>query len=267
MRAAVILALVGCSFEHGSLSGDASVSDVAGATDAAIDAGPPCDIHDFDGDGLGDACDLCPHIPSANANMDDDEAGDECDPRPLSPGEHRALWLAFYDAADINGWANTGNGGTWSVSNNLLHQTKNTNFALLDSPLSYSTDQYFAVSAQMVDQSSNEIGFCLSDIQPSQQYYCCAASNAAGPSVRAASQYSTSGTQIQSVAGFAGNLSAGQHVEMTGTLIGSQFKCQFTQDQAVSNAMTAAGGRVGPACFYATTKAEYRYIFLLTIGS
>jgi hypothetical protein len=199
--------------------------------------------------------------------MDDDEVGDECDPRPLSPGEHRALWLAFYSASDINGWVNTGNGGTWSVSNQLLHQTKNTNFALLDSPMSYSTDQYFAVSVQMTGTASEEAGFCLSDIQPSTQYYCCAASNAAGATVRAASQYAGSPGQIMAGASFAGNLGQGQHVEMTGTLIGSQFKCEFTQGQAVSTAMTAAGGRVGPACFYTVDPVDYRYVFLVTIGS
>ena len=119
----------------------------------------------------------------------------------------------------------------------------------------------------MVQPSSNEVGFCLSDIQPSQQYYCCAASNAAGPSVRAASQYTGSPGQISAPTGFAGNLSPGQHIEMTGTLIGSSFKCHFTQGAVTSNAMTAAVGRVGPACFYSTTPVDYRYLFLVTIGS
>jgi len=264
MRALVVLALSACSFEHGSLSG--------GGVDAAIvdgsrDSSMPCDIHDYDGDGLGDACDGCPHIPSpANSDMDDDGVGDECDPRPLSPGERREIWMAFYAEGDITGWNNTGGNGIWSISNNLLHETAE-GFSLLDSPASYSSDQYFAVSISMVQPNSNEVGFCLSDIQPSMQYYCCAASNAAGPSVRAASQYAGSPGQISAPAAFAGSLAPGQHIEMTGTLIGSQFKCRFTQGGVSSMAMTSAVGRTGPACFYTTTKVDYRYVFVVTIGA
>jgi hypothetical protein len=266
-RALLVLALAGCGFEHGSLStGDVD----AGPGDGARDGNAACDVHDFDGDGLGDSCDRCPHIPSAaNIDMDDDGVGDECDPRPLSPGEARVAWLAFYDAADITGWVNTNGSGAWSVSNNLLHQTNvpAPNIALLDSPSSYSSDMYFAASVQFTQPSSSEAGFCLADIQPGMQYYCCAASNAGGPSVRAASAYSTSGGQLSQSAGFAGNLGPGQHIEMTGTLIGNSFKCRFTQGGAVSNAQTAAAGRVGPACFYTVTPVDYRYVFLVTIGA
>jgi hypothetical protein len=265
MRAWLFLTLAACSFEHGALQTDGG-SDGRNP-DARGDGIAACDVHDFDADGLGDSCDKCPHIPSpANSDMDDDGVGDECDQRPLSPGEHRALWMAFYDSAEITGWTEPQNSvGAFNISNNLLHETMN-GFSVLDSPMTYTTDAYFDVSVQMVQPSSNEVGFCLSDIQPSMQYYCCAASNAAGPSVRAASQYTGSGGQISAAAGFAGNLAPGQHIEMRGVLIGNQFKCRFTQGQLESNAMTAAGGRAGPACFYSTTPVDYRYLFLVTIG-
>lgn len=267
MRALLFLLLAACQFEHGSLSTGDGGGGGGDGNDAMRDSGPPCDVHDFDGDGLGDSCDLCPHIASANIDQDDDGVGDECDERPLSPGEHRALWMAFYDPSEIAGWTEPQNSvGVWNVSNNLLHETMN-GFSVLDSPLTYTTDAYFYTSIQITQPNTNEVGFCLSDVQPSVQYYCCAASNAAGPSVRAASQYNGSPGQISSPTGFAGNLGVGQHIEMKGTLIGSQFRCRFTQGTAVSNAMTAAVGRAGPACFYTTTPVDYRYVFLVTIGS
>lgn len=266
MRTLLLLALAACGFEHGSLQG--GVTGDGGNPDASGDGMAACDVHDFDGDGLGDSCDKCPHIPSpANSDMDNDGVGDECDERPLSPGDHRALWLAFYDATEIAAWTEPQNSvGAWNISNNLLHETMN-GFSVLDSPMTYTTDAYFDVSIQITQPATNEVGFCLADIQPSQQYYCCAASNGGGPSVRAASQYAGSPGQISSPAAFAGNLGPGQHIEMSGVLIGTQFRCAFTQGQVMSTASTAAVGRAGPACFYSTTPVDYRYLFLVTIGS
>lgn len=267
IRALFLVALVsGCGFEHGALSSSGDARGDGVTSDTTGDSAAPCDVHDFDADGLGDSCDKCPHIPSpANADADGDGVGDECDPEPATPKEHRAIWFAPYDMSATSGWVNTNGNGVWTVSNQLLHETA-PGFSLLDSPMSYSTDAYFAVSVQMVQTNSNEVGFCLSDIQPSQQYYCCAASNTAGPSVRAVSAYTGSGGQIQGAAAFAGNLAPGQRIDMTGTLQGTSFKCHFTQGGATSNTMTAAGGRTGPACFYTTTPVDYRYVFVVTIG-
>jgi hypothetical protein len=271
MRALLVIAMVsGCGFEHGALSttgdarGDTQTADTM--ADTAVDTAVPCDVHDFDGDGLGDSCDKCPYIASANADMDGDGVGDECDPRPTMAKEQRTLWFAPYDMTAITGWVNTNGNGMWSVQNNMLHNAASA-FSLLDSPSSYNSDMFFAASIQMVQANSAEAGFCLSDIQPTTQYYCCAASNPGGtPSVRVASRYSTSGGEISVSAGFAGNLSPGQHIEATGTLQGSTFKCRFTQGLAVSNTMTAAGSRAGPAVFYTQTPVDYRYVFLVTMS-
>lgn len=267
MRALAVICLVGCNFEHGALPGDAT-----GVTpDTPIDGTQQdCGTHDFDGDGHFDGCDHCPHLPSAtDPDGDGDGVGDDCDPRPTLPGDARVIWLAFYDPSDIVGWKNTNGNGAWSVSGGLLHET-NAGFSLLDAPASYQ-DAYFATSLEVVQPTTNEIGFCLSDIQPSTQYYCCAAYNPGNtPGVRAASQYAGSPGQISAPASFAGNLGVGQHIEMVGTLMGTRFDCKFTQGASggpTSMANTTVGGKLGPPVFYTTAPVNYRYAFVVTIGS
>lgn len=50
--------------------------------------------HDEDGDGIVDACDVCPHIADpAQADGDGDHVGDACDPDPIMPAER----IAFFD--------------------------------------------------------------------------------------------------------------------------------------------------------------------------
>lgn len=51
---------------------------------SAPDAPPAClEIgHDEDGDGVDDACDVCPHIPDPQLDTDGDGVGDACDPNP-----------------------------------------------------------------------------------------------------------------------------------------------------------------------------------------
>ncbi|MDQ3365654.1 MAG: hypothetical protein M3680_09520 [Myxococcota bacterium] len=66
--------------------------------DAALD-GPdafPCAPvgHDEDGDGIDDACDVCPHVVDlAQADRDGDRVGDACDPNPDAPGDR----IAYFD--------------------------------------------------------------------------------------------------------------------------------------------------------------------------
>ena len=59
--------------------------------------GTACDLpagHDEDGDGVDDACDVCPHISDNQADADLDGVGDACDPLPL-PTEHIAMFDPF----------------------------------------------------------------------------------------------------------------------------------------------------------------------------
>jgi hypothetical protein len=102
--------------------------------DTILDAVDNCpqiantDQHDEDTDLVGDVCDNCPHV--ANAGQEDsgepgngqnaDGVGDVCDPSP-STREQIALFEPFTGDALPTGW--TVESGTWTVSNDALHQT------------------------------------------------------------------------------------------------------------------------------------------------
>jgi len=63
--------------------------------------------HDEDGDGIDDACDVCPHLVNADqADADGDRVGDACDPHPDVARDR----IAFFDpfTADRPEWTYTG---------------------------------------------------------------------------------------------------------------------------------------------------------------
>lgn len=67
---------------------------VDASSDARPDA-PPCAAlgHDEDGDGVDDACDVCPHlVDPQQGDTDGDRVGDACDPLPTSPTERIAYF-------------------------------------------------------------------------------------------------------------------------------------------------------------------------------
>lgn len=52
--------------------------------------------HDEDGDGIDDACDVCPHLADpAQVDSDGDGVGDACDPEPTNPRQHIALFASM----------------------------------------------------------------------------------------------------------------------------------------------------------------------------
>jgi hypothetical protein len=89
MRALVCVVLAGCRLHF-----DERVSDAF--------APPPCTPagHDEDGDGIDDACDVCPHVPDpAQLDGDGDGVGDACDPEPAVPRQRIVMFEPFTSTA------------------------------------------------------------------------------------------------------------------------------------------------------------------------
>ncbi|HEX5062346.1 MAG TPA: thrombospondin type 3 repeat-containing protein [Kofleriaceae bacterium] len=91
----------------------------SGSVDGPMGDGPGTDAfvcvtgpnHDEDGDGVRDACDVCPHIPdSAQADTDGDRVGDACDPEPNNARQSILLFDPFVTigASWTNGGATQG---------------------------------------------------------------------------------------------------------------------------------------------------------------
>ena len=260
MRSRIALALLlgGCSQVFGLEPPATAVDGSAPADTRDVDAPQGCDAHDFDGDGISDSCDMCPHVAGTNADSDGDGVGDACDPRPSMSGDQRLLWLGFYDPAAITGWVDPGGTGAWSVSGGMLMELA-TNSSRLNSPTSYATDIYFATSLQITQPVTNEVGFCAANMPP--QYYCCVANDGSMPVVGASTG------QVAYFDPFPGSLDPGKRVDITGTLTGSQFECRFFEAGATTEVLAPGGGNAGPVAFYATTPIAYRYLFVVAIGS
>jgi hypothetical protein len=91
VRLALVLAVAAC--------GRIGFSEVAPHHD--------CGGHDEDGDGIGDACDVCPHVADPDqADRDGDGVGDACDPNPDDPIDS----IAFFDpfVTKLPGWSALG---------------------------------------------------------------------------------------------------------------------------------------------------------------
>ncbi len=84
-----------------------------GEAPAAGDGTPPVDapvcatlVHDEDGDGVDDVCDVCPHLADGGqADGDGDRVGDACDPEPTVARQRIVLFDPFTSLAA--GWVAT----------------------------------------------------------------------------------------------------------------------------------------------------------------
>ena len=110
--ALVLLTAAGCGrFGFGERT--ASVD----ATDGVV----ACGTHDEDGDGVPDACDVCPATADADqADADGDGVGDACDVDNAS-AQHIALFESF-GAGDPPGWVTRG-AAQWGVVGDDLRGT------------------------------------------------------------------------------------------------------------------------------------------------
>jgi hypothetical protein len=238
---------------------DPSVLNDAGeakADSAKPDADPSCGIGDFDGDGVSDNCDLCPHLPSnsINTDLDADGVGNECDPN-LVGGDQRALWLGFDSPNDIVGW--TGPMNTWTVSNHRLHAQTNAQVTL-ESPVAFSSDIYFATSLIISQPGTNQVGFCVA------RDYCCTAANSSSGKAEVYA-LSSAGSPIVALATFGSGFVTGEQLNIEATLSDTKLDCKFTRANSVNvGAAATAGTKTGPVGFYATAPVDYRYVFVVT---
>lgn len=90
---ATLVLAVGCGRFGFDDSGDAGTGvEDGGGTDSLVCV--PVG-HDEDGDGVDDACDVCPHLAGTQADQDGDRVGDACDPEPTLASQRIVVFDPF----------------------------------------------------------------------------------------------------------------------------------------------------------------------------
>ncbi len=122
---------------------------------------PGCEMitsHDEDGDGVPDACDVCPGIVNRDQddNGDGDGVGDACDPDTTRP-DRIALFASFADAGAMDTWRLVD--GHWFIDAESLAYDSITNGE-------YGTIEYKL--AQPRPPLTIEYGFSIDSIAPMQ---------------------------------------------------------------------------------------------------
>lgn len=287
-RLALVVLVAGCGFRLNAVGGG-SDGGVDGTHDAVIDAPPGvsdgdgdgvpdtldncvmvanADQRDHDSDGRGDVCDLCPHIPEgSDTDTDGDGVGDACDPRPTTAGDRRALWVGFYDQADIAGWTQSLNGG-WTVSlGRLTGGDPNNSLAFIFPPAFQHT---FAQTSVRVDSLANATGsvtpgavLYTGDMGMPQYYECeVAQTNNSGNVVYIVDQLAFDQSS------WPGTLAAGSEIMLTDHTVGGQHTCIAAQGTDTVNRSQAAGLTMGVVALGSTyAGVSFDYLFVVEIGT
>ena len=76
--------------------------------------------HDEDGDGIDDACDVCPYVFDPDQlDSDGDRVGDVCDPEPFNPVQHFVLFATMQPTDQP--LTMTGSGTGWTQAADSVH--------------------------------------------------------------------------------------------------------------------------------------------------
>jgi hypothetical protein len=265
----VLAAAGGCSFPHGSLSEnpDAPMPDVPDVDtdgDGLADRLDNCpnaangDQKDHDADSHGDACDRCPHLASAtDPDEDNDGVGDACDPRPMTAGDHIALWEPF-DAAAVPAWSRMGD---WSEGNGAVTQSRTPGEAFLLLPTVFAHPYVMtSVTANSLVGANAQIGMCTS--LAAGQYYCCIL-KVSGPTLASTSYGNV--TNFKS-ATWTGQFAQGSSVTLEENEVGAH-DCIARQSATSVTATTTLGATSGQFQLYMQdAAATYDYVFAVEIG-
>jgi hypothetical protein len=127
--------------------------------------------HDEDGDGIDDACDVCPHIVDPDqADRDGDGVGDVCDPHVDQPIDHIALFDPFTSKLPL--W--TFNGTSTYTGDAISVQATGGTWAGIPALPSLTNDA-FAIGGRVTQLGTNSQQVTLA-ITPSlgnpAEYYC-----------------------------------------------------------------------------------------------
>ncbi len=290
MRRLVLLAVLGgCGFRLNSVGSNRGDGGADGSRDGVIDVPPGvsdvdgdgipdtldncpmmpnADQRDHDSDGRGDVCDLCPHIPeTTDTDTDGDGVGDACDPRPMMAGDHRALWVGFYDAADISGWTQ-GGGSTWAVTGGMLTGGDvNTSLAYIYPP---AFQRAFAQTLVRVNTLASPTGsvtpgavLFTGDIGAGQFYECeVASTNNSGLVLYTRDQLAFDPKT------WSGTFTTNSQIMLTDSVIAGQHTCTASQGATLLTTTQSAGLTMGatlPAAAYANL--SFDYLFVVEVGN
>jgi hypothetical protein len=280
----VLAALAGCSFRLNA-AGDGGTVDArrGDGIDAPGDMdgdGVPDDLdncptvanpdqRDHDVDGRGDVCDLCPHIPEAvDVDSDGDGVGDACDPRPHTPGDHRALWVGFYDANDIATWPV--NGTDTVTAGRLVIGNTTTGFQYTFPPGTF-MNAYAVAGVRLLALGSTALGPGLQTQNGNnavdQAYQCNLITNTTGTAAQAYDFWPGQPAQTTSVP-WTGTFATNDDFVWTDELTGTTHTCSYTQGAVVATPVQTAGPHVGYVILgaqYAT--AGWDYLFVVEVGN
>jgi hypothetical protein len=284
MRSRALLALLaGCGFHThlGAADDAAPIGD--GAPDAvadsdgdlvpdALDNCPTvanADQRDHDVDGRGDVCDLCPHIgESTDTDTDGDGVGDACDPRPAMPGDHRALWVGFYDANDIANWPVN---GSYAVANGRLIIGNTTTGFQYTFPLQQFSNAYAVAGVRLLAVGALGLGPGIETQNGNnavdQTYQCNLIATTGGTNAYAYDFWPGQPAQTASAA-WSGTFAVNSDFVWADEVVGTTHTCTYAQGAAVAQPSQSAGPHAGSVILgaqYAT--AGWDYLFVVEVGT
>jgi hypothetical protein len=192
--------------------------------------------HDEDGDGIDDACDVCPHIFNPDqADRDGDRVGDVCDPHVDQPVDHIALFDPFTSMLPI--WTFI---GTSTYTGDAISVQALTGYWAGHPALAPPTNDAYAIGGRVTQLGPSSMHELAVEISPSlssaAEYYC--------------DLYEVSGSDTVGLTFTYNNVSfsnVGTAPVPVPTLAGAAVTMEFQQEQGVLGCTGSVSGTSGSA--------------------